>query len=74
MIDEGQYLDYSFPHLLTDMTYEEWVKIRETMKKAIQDIVDSPSVPKEYKLPDERGVDTGTYHINRKEGRPDIMM
>ena len=74
LIDEGQYLDYSFPHLLTDMTYEEWGQIRETMKKSIQDVVDSPSVPEEYKLPPERGVDTGTYHINRKEGRPDIMM
>jgi hypothetical protein len=74
LIKDGQYLDISHPHLLTDMTYEEWSSIRRQMKGAINDVMDNPSVPREYKIPGDRGVDTGTFTMNRREGSPDFIL
>ena len=71
---KDQYLDISPPHLLTDMTYEEWSSIRQKMKGAIRDVIDSPSVPREYRIPGDRGVDIGTFTMNRREGPPDFML
>ena len=71
---KDQYLDISHPHLLTDMTYEEWSSIRQKMKGAIRDVIDSPSVPREYRIPGDRGVDIGTFTMNRREGPPDFML
>jgi hypothetical protein len=71
---KDQYLDISHPHLLTDMTYEEWSSIRQKMKGAIRDVIDNPSVPREYKIPGDRGVDIGTFTMNRREGPPDVML
>jgi hypothetical protein len=71
---KDQYLDISHPHLLTDMTYEEWSSIRQQMKGAINDVIKNPSVPQEYRIPGDRGVDIGTFTINRREGSPDFML
>jgi hypothetical protein len=71
---KDQYLDISHPHLLTDMTYEEWSSIREKIKGAINDVIKNPSVPQEYRIPGDRGVDIGTFTINRREGSPDFML
>ena len=72
MIDEGKYLDYSYPNLINDMYYEEYKKVRDGIRSVIKDVTDNPALPYEYKF-DNRSFDLGTWHINRKEGEQPFM-
>jgi hypothetical protein len=72
MIDEGKYLDFSYPNLINDMTYEEYKTVRDGMRGTIEDVNENPSLPDEFKLKG-RNIDLGTWHINRKEGQQPFM-
>ena len=66
-IDGGFYLDYSYPQLINDMTYEEYKSIRDDMKRTIKDVAENPALPDEFKF-GNRDIALGTWHINRKPG------
>ena len=72
LIDEGKYLDYSYPNLINDMEYEEFKKVRDGIRRTIKDVTDNPSLPDEFKF-DKRNIELGTWHINRKEGEQPFM-
>jgi hypothetical protein len=72
LIDEGKYLDFSYPNLINDMTYEEYKTVRDGMRGTIIDVNENPSLPDEFKLKG-RNIDLGTWHINRKEGQQPFM-
>ena len=72
LIDEGKYLDYSYPNLINDMEYEEFKKVRDGIRRTIKDVTDNPSLPDEFKF-DKRNIELGTWHINRKEGETPYM-
>jgi hypothetical protein len=72
MIDEGKYLDFSYPNLINDMTYEEYKTVRDGMRGTIIDVNENPALPDEFKLKG-RNIDLGAWHINRKEGQQPFM-
>ena len=72
MIDEGEYLDFSYPNLINDMTYEEYKTVRDGMRGTIIDVNENPALPDEFKLKG-RNIDLGAWHINRKEGQQPFM-
>ena len=72
MIDEGKYLDFSYPNLINDMTYEEYKTVRDGMRGTIEDVNENPSLPDEFKIKG-RNIEAGTWHINRKEGQQPFM-
>jgi len=72
LVDEGKYLDYSYPNLINDMSYEEWKPVREDIRRTIQDVTNNPALPDEFKF-DRRNVELGSWHINRKEGEQPFM-
>ena len=72
LIDEGKYIDYSYPNLVNDMQYEEFKKVRDGIRRTIKDVTDNPSLPDEFKF-DKRNIELGTWHINRKPGEQPYM-
>ena len=72
LVDEGKYLDYSYPNLINDMGYEDWRPVRENIRRTIKDVSDNPSLPDEFKF-DRRNIELGSWHINRKEGEQPFM-
>ena len=72
LIDEGKYLDYSYPNLINDMNYEEWKSVRDELRSLIKDVSENPALPDELKFRG-RSIDLGTWHINRKEGQQPFM-
>lgn len=72
MIDEGKYLDFSYPNLINDMDYEEYKKVRNGIRSVITDVTENPALPNEYKS-GNISYDLGTWHINRKEGQQPFL-
>jgi hypothetical protein len=72
LIDEGKYLDFSYPNLINDMSYEEWKPVRDELRSLIKDVSENPALPDELKF-SGRSIDLGTWHINRKEGQQPFM-
>lgn len=72
LVDEGKYIDYSYPNLINDMEYEEYKRVRDDMRRTIRDVSENPSLPDEFKF-DKRNIELGTWHINRKEGEQPFM-
>jgi len=72
LVDEGKYLDYSYPNLINDMGYEDWRPVREDIRRTIKDVSDNPAIPDEFKF-DRRNIELGSWHINRKEGEQPFM-
>ena len=72
IIDEGKYLDFSYPNLINDMEYDDYRKVRDGIRSVIKDVTDNPALPREYKF-DNRSFDLGTWHINRNEGQQPFM-
>ena len=72
MIDEGKYLDWSYPNLINDMDYEQYKKVRDGIRRTIKDVSENPALPYEFKF-DNRVIDLGTWHINRKPGQQPFL-
>ena len=72
LIDAGKYIDYSYPNLVNDMDYEEYKKVRNGITSAIKDVNENPALPFEFKF-DNRNIELGTWHINRKPGEQPFM-
>ena len=71
VIDEGGYVDLSYPTTATDMTYEEYQPIKKSIEKVMSQVIQSDAVPPELKIQGHRPVAIGTWHVNRKAGTPD---
>jgi hypothetical protein len=69
--DEGKYFDLSYPTTGTKMGYEEYQPIKKSIEKVMSDVFNSEAVPKELKIQGQRPVAIGTWHINRRGGKPD---
>jgi len=70
-IEAGKYVDVSFPMTATNMTYEEYQPIKKSIEKVMSDVFNSEAVPRELKLQGDRPVAIGTWHVNRRGGKPD---
>ena len=66
-IDNGFYLDYSYPQLINDMEFDEYKIIRDDIRRTIRDVSENPALPDEFKFRN-RNIELGTWHINRKPG------
>lgn len=66
-IDNGFYLDYSYPQLINDMEFDEYKIIRDDIRRTIRDVAENPALPDEFKFRN-RNIELGTWHINRKPG------
>ena len=76
LIDAGYYLDYSYPNLINDMSYEDWRPVRDSIRRTIKDVSENPALPDEFKfreIGNNRNIELGTWHINRKEGEKPFM-
>jgi hypothetical protein len=76
MIDEGKYLDFSYPNLINDMEYDDYKKVRDGIRSVINDVTDNPALPDEFKfreIGNNRNIDLGTWHINRNEGQQPFL-
>ena len=76
LIDEGFYLDYSYPNLINDMQYDEYKTVREDIRRTIKDVSENPALPDEFKfreIGNNRNIELGTWHINRKPGETPYM-
>ena len=76
MIDEGKYLDWSYPNLINDMQYDEYKTVRDDIRRTIKDVSENPALPDEFKfreIGNNRNIELGTWHINRKEGEQPYM-
>ena len=76
LIDAGYYLDYSYPNLINDMSYEDWRPVRDNLRSVIKDVSENPALPYEFKfreIGNNRNIELGTWHINRKEGEKPFM-
>jgi len=76
LIDEGFYLDYSYPNLVNDMSYEEYKTVRDDIRRTIKDVSENPALPDEFKfreIGNNRNIELGTWHINRKPGETPYM-
>ena len=69
--DEGGYIDLSYPTTATDMSYDEYQPIKKSIQKVMSDVFNSEAVPKELKIQGDRPVAIGTWHVNRRGGKPD---
>jgi hypothetical protein len=68
--DKGGYVDLSYPTTATDMGYEEYQPIKKSIEKVMSDVFNSEAVPPELKIQGHRPVAIGTWHVNRKAGKP----
>ena len=71
--DKGGYVDLSYPTTATNMEYEEYQPIKKSIEKVMSEVANSEAVPQELKIQGQRPVAVGTWHINRKSGKPDFM-
>jgi hypothetical protein len=71
--DKGGYVDLSYPTTATNMEYEEYQPIKKSIEKVMSEVANSEAVPQELKIQGQRPVAIGTWHINRKSGKPDFM-
>lgn len=69
--DEGGYIDLSYPTTATNMEYDEYQPIKKSIEKVMSDVFNSEAVPKELKIQGQRPVAIGTWHVNRRGGKPD---
>jgi hypothetical protein len=69
--DEGKYIDLSYPTTATDMAYDEYQPIKKSIQKVMSDVFNSEAVPRELKIQGDRPVAIGTWHVNRRGGKPD---
>lgn len=69
-VDLGSYIDLSYPITATDMTYDDYQSIKKSIEKVMSEVVNSDAVPPELKIQGHRPVAIGTWHVNRKEGKP----
>ena len=69
--DEGGYIDLSYPTTATDMSYDEYQPIKKSIQKVMSDVFNSEAVPRELKIQGDRPVAIGTWHVNRRGGKPD---
>jgi hypothetical protein len=69
--DKGGYVDLSYPTTATDMGYEEYQPIKKSIERVMSDVFNSEAVPQELKIQGQRPVAIGTWHVNRKSGKPD---
>jgi hypothetical protein len=69
--DEGGYIDLSYPTTATDMAYDEYQPIKKSIQKVMSDVFNSEAVPLELKIQGDRPVAIGTWHVNRRGGKPD---
>jgi hypothetical protein len=72
MIDAGYYIDYSYPNLINDMSYDEYKSVRDAIRRTIRDVSENPALPDEFKF-GNRNIELGTWHINRKPGEQPYM-
>lgn len=72
-IQNGKYLDLSFPNLIGDMVYEEWKDIRDDIRRLIETVSKNPTIPDEFKIRG-RGIDLGSWHFNRNNGEPSLSL
>lgn len=72
MINEGKYLDLSYPNLINDMQYEEYRRVRNKIRRTIEDVSENPALPNEFKF-DKRNIQLGTWHINRNSGEDPFL-
>jgi len=72
LVDEGKYIDYSYPNLINDMEYEEYKRVRDDIRRTIKDVSENPTLPDEFKF-GNRNIELGTWHINRKPGEQPFM-
>ena len=70
-MDDGAYVDLSYPITASDMKYEEYQPIKKSIERVMSQVVQSDAVPQELKIQGHRPVAIGTWHINRKAGTPD---
>jgi hypothetical protein len=70
-MDDGKYVDLSYPITASNMTYDEYQPIKRKIEKVMSDVANTDVVPRELKIQGNRPVAIGTWHINRKEGKPD---
>jgi hypothetical protein len=71
-MDKGKYVDVAFPMTASYMTYEEYQPIKKSIEKVMSQVANTDAVPREFKIQGNRPVAIGTWHINRKEGKPDF--
>jgi hypothetical protein len=69
--DKGGYVDLSYPTTATNMGYEEYQPIKKSIEKVMSEVIQSEAVPPELKIQGHRPVAIGTWHVNRKAGKPD---
>jgi len=72
-IEAGKYIDVAFPMTASNMTYEEYQPIKRKIEKVMSDVANTDAVPRELKIQGNRSVAIGTWHVNRKKGKPDFM-
>jgi len=70
-MDKGKYVDLSYPTTTTNMEYEEYQPIKKSIEKVMSDVFNSEAVPQELKIQGHRPVAIGTWHVNRRGGKPD---
>jgi hypothetical protein len=70
-MDDGKYVDLSYPITASNMTYDEYQPIRKSIEKVMSDVANTDAVPRELKIQGNRPVAIGTWHVNRKKGTPD---
>jgi hypothetical protein len=70
-MDDGKYVDLSYPITASNMTYDEYQPIRKSINNVMSQVVQSDAVPQELKIQGHRPVAIGTWHVNRKAGTPD---
>jgi hypothetical protein len=71
LTDKGGYVDLSYPTTATNMGYEEYQPIKKSIEKVMSDVFNSDAVPQELKIQGQRPVAIGTWHVNRRSGKPD---
>jgi len=69
--DKGGYVDLSYPTTATNMGYEEYQPIKKSIEKVMSDVFNSDAGPQELKIQGQRPVAIGTWHVNRRSGKPD---
>lgn len=70
-VNNGKYLDLSYPTTGTDMKYDEFYPITKSIQNVIAQVYKSDAVPQELKIQGDRPVAIGTWHVNRRSGTPD---
>jgi hypothetical protein len=70
-MDDGKYVDLSYPITASNMTYDEYQPIRKRINDVMSQVIRAEAVPRELKIQGDRPVAIGTWHINRKKGTPD---